>query len=303
MVSIITVNYNQTEVTLDFLESINKQDFKNIEVIVVDNASENSPEKIIRQSYPEVKFIRSERNLGFAGGNNLGIAKASGDYLFFVNNDTIIPDNTIHRLVNWLINHPETGMISPLIYYFDHQEMLQYAGSTEVDTLTGRNSSIGYHEYWKLTDTVKPTAYPHGAAMMIPRSVIDQVGVMPENFFLYYEELDWCTQIRDQGFEARVDHGAYIWHKESVSTGKNSPLKTYFMTRNRILYMRRNVKGIKRALFMLFFTFISFPKNLLTHFLKGEFKLAQAFSAGVFWNLFNGKTSPTLGYKYNGLNR
>lgn len=303
MVSIISVNYNQTAVTLEFLESIKAQDYADLEVIIVDNASKISPEETIKQQFPEVKVIRSEKNLGFAGGNNLGIRAAKGDFLFFVNNDTIIPANTIRRMVIYLKEHDDIGMLSPLIYYYDHQQMLQYGGSTEVDTLTGRNEAIGYHQQWKLEQEVKPTAYPHGAAMMIPRKVIDEVGDMPENFFLYYEELDWCTQIRSKGYNACVDYGSYILHKESVSTGKNSALKTYFMTRNRILYMRRNVKGIKKVIFLIFFTLVAFPKNLLTLTLQGEFTLAKAFFAGAFWNLNNKIDSKKLGYKFNHLNQ
>jgi GT2 family glycosyltransferase len=303
MVSIITVNFNQTQVTLDFLESIRNQDYKDLEIIVVDNASKKSPEEEIRSRFPEVIFIRSEKNLGFAGGNNLGIKAAKGDFLFFINNDTIIPENTISRLVYGLRSSSKVGMISPLIYYYDQQDTLQYAGSTEVATLTGRNSSIGYHEKWRLSDEIKPTAYPHGAAMMIPRAIVVEVGLMPENFFLYYEELDWCTQIKNHGYEAKVDYGSYILHKESVSTGKNSPLKTYFMTRNRILYMRRNVGGIKRLMFLMFFGLVAFPKNILSLFVKGDYQLAKAYMAGAVWNIFHKKSSNILGYKFDYLNQ
>jgi len=302
MVSIITVNYNQTQVTLDLLKSLALQDYQDLEIIVVDNGSKELVQHEVSKTYPWVKVIRSEKNLGFAGGNNLGIRAAQGDYLFFVNNDTVIPENTIRRMVSYLDKNKEVGMLSPMIYYFDKKDTLQYAGSTEVNTITGRNESIGFHQQWRLEDRYVETAYPHGAAMMIPRRVIDEVGEMPENFFLYYEELDWCSKIKNLGYKAQVDYGGYILHKESVSTGKLSSLKTYFITRNRILFMRRNVKLLRRMVFLLFFILVALPKNIFMHLLKGERELAKAFLAGVSWHFIHNRNSKVLGYKFNDLN-
>ena len=117
-VSIITVNFNHSHVTDELLDSIaEKNTYSNLEIIVVDNASKINPVPAWLSKYPYVNFIRSEINLGFAGGNNLGIKQASGDYLFLINNDTEIAKGLIETLVSTLDEHPEVGMVSPKIKY------------------------------------------------------------------------------------------------------------------------------------------------------------------------------------------
>lgn len=297
-VSIITVNFNQTEITLDLLHSLETQDYTNLEIIVVDNGSAENPAEVIKDRFPHVLVIRSEKNLGFAGGNNLGIKEASGDYLFFVNNDTEIPQNTIKNLVSVFKNYPDTGAVCPLIYYHEFPDLAQYAGYTAINTFTGRNSSIGHRKAIKKTNKVQETSLAHGAAMMLSRTVIDKVGNMPEIYFLYYEELDWGTAIRRAGYRIRVCHNSHILHKESISTGKESPLKTYFQTRNRILFMRRNYTGLNKLTFFLFFTFVSMPVNTFRYISRGEWEHLQSFLNGIWWNLTNNKTSQRIGYRY-----
>ncbi len=288
MVSIITVNFNQLSVTCDLLESIRRQDFQNLEVIVVDNASRENPAAHLAAHFPEVKFIRSEKNLGFAGGNNLGIREATGDFLFFINNDTELSVGCVQKLVDLLSENPKIGMVSPLILYFSEKTKIQYAGMTAVNPLTARNRTVGQMET-NLGQFSKPekTAYAHGAAMMMPRSVLQKVGEMPDDFFLYYEELDWCEQIRRAGFEIWVEPRAHIFHKESLTVSKLGALKTYFLNRNRVLFMRRNFGGGLRILpFYLFLFFVAMPKNALQFLLRGETDNLKAFLQGVFWNFF-----------------
>ena len=121
--------------------------------------------------------------------------------------------------------------------------------------------------------------------MMVPKEVIEKVGMMPESFFLYYEELDWCEQIRRAGYQIYVEQRANIYHKESVSVGKMSTLKTYYLTRNRIFFMRRNRSGFQVFLFAMFLLFFTIPKNVLLYLVKGEFDHLKAFLRGVWWNI------------------
>nr|HPH38191.1 glycosyltransferase family 2 protein [Sediminibacterium sp.] len=247
-VSIITVNFNHSYVTDELLNSIrDKNSYVNIEIIVVDNGSADNPVPQWQIKYPEANFIRSEINLGFAGGNNLGLAAATGDYLFFVNNDTEFTEGLIDILVNTLNSHPSIGVISPKLLYYDQPTMLQYAGYTPMNYITARNSCIGQFEtdQGQYDQLVGPTGFAHGAAMMVTREAIEKAGPMAENFFLYYEELDWADRIRHNGFEVWVNMKATIFHKESVSVGKKSALKEYYMNRNRILFIRRNAPFVK----------------------------------------------------------
>ena len=134
-------------------------------------------------------------------------------------------------------------------------------------------------------DTLRQTDLAHGAAMMVPRKVIDKAGEMPEIFFLYYEELDWCESIKNCGYTIHVVPASKVYHKESMSVGKNSTLKTYYMTRNRLLFMRRNTKGAAKISWILFFLIFSIPKNTANYILKREIDQLKAFWKGFIWNV------------------
>ena len=293
LVSIITINYNQAEVTTELLDSIRRVSYDNVEVIVVDNASKEDPGAFLTDAYPEITYIRSEENLGFSGGNNLGIDASSGDYLLFINNDAELTEGTIEKLLELFVEIPDLGIVSPLLCYYNeapgqNADIIQYAGTTHVHPFTARNKTIGELE----TNTGQyhqavPSAYAHGAAMMVPRQVVEQVGKMPELFFLYYEELDWSERIRRAGYKVYIEPRAKVYHKESISVGKMSTLKTFYLNRNRILFMRRNRSGWQLAGFTLFLLFLTIPKNSLLYIVKGEFKHLKAFWKAMTWHLRN----------------
>lgn len=288
LISIITVNFNQPEVTLELLESLKESAYKNYEVIVVDNGSTVNPEETLKNRFPEVHYIRSGENLGFAGGNNLGIKKAKGDFLFFINNDTEITPSLFEELLNSFGENQAIGVVSPKIKYFYNPTLIQYAGYTPVSSFTGRNMAIGQREEdLGQHDQVCYTSYAHGAAMMVKREVIDQVGGIPEEYFLCYEELDWCAKISAAGYKILYQPKAIIFHKESVSMGSTSPLRLYYMTRNRILFMRRNFSKRDFMVFLLFFSVVSAPKASLLYLLKGQFEHFRAYCKAISWNMKN----------------
>ncbi len=287
-VSIISVNYNQAAVTVELLESIKRLTFKDLEVIIVDNASKDDPSAALLASYPSVKFIKSAENLGFAGGNNLGINASSGEYLFFINNDAEIVEGTIEQLLALFERVPGLGVVSPKLCYYTPDEAvdtIQYVGTTEVSTFTGRNRTIGEREEDRGQYVVaKPTAYAHGAAMMIPRSAIDKVGKMPEEFFLYYEELDWCAQFRRAGYQIYIEPNALVYHKESLSVGKLSALKTYYINRNRIYFMRRNKSKLAFFIFSTYLFLLVIPKHALSFIVKRQWQHLDVFLKAIRWN-------------------
>lgn len=288
LISIITINYNQAEITADFLESVICLDYDNVEVIVVDNASKEDPTEKLIAAYPQVKIILSEKNLGFAGGNNLGIKEAKGDYLFFVNNDTVLTKDIFKGLLEIFEKYPDAGVVSPKFHYYDAPGTIEYAGYNKVNNFTARNSMVGcktqdHGQY----DEIKTTNYAHGGAMMVPKKIVDEVGVMPELYFLYYEEFDWCEQIKRKGYKVYYQYKSLIYHKESMSVGKKSILKTFYLNRNRILFMRRNVKGLSFLGFIFYYTFFTVPKNTFTYLYNGESDHLKAFWKGYLWNISN----------------
>ena len=167
-VSIITINYNGLEDTCALIESIPFNE--KMEVIVVDNASNNQEAEAITKRYPQVKVIQSKQNLGFAGGNNLGIQAAQGKYLFLVNNDTVFKDFNVLALIDRMESSPNIAIVCPKIRFAWGNNPIQFAGYTPLSKITVRNHAIGFNEEdHGQYDTPHPTPYAHGAAMLIRR--------------------------------------------------------------------------------------------------------------------------------------
>ena len=278
--SIITVNYNGLNDTCALIDSIPFNE--DMEVIVVDNGSLENEANILQERYPNILAIRSDKNLGFAGGNNLGIKVAKGNYLYLINNDTLFKEFNPQVLINRLESSPKIGMVCPKIRFAWNNNPIQYAGYTPLSHITVRNHAIGFGEDDKgQFDTPHQTPYAHGAAMMLKKEVIDKVGLMPECYFLYYEELDWSMMINRTGYEIWYDPASTIYHKESQSTGQNSPLRTYYITRNRLLLVKRNYTGLKKYLAYTYLQMIVATRNIIKYLIKGRMDLLKATANGL----------------------
>ena len=280
LISIIAVNYNNSTVTYEFLRSIREQNtYDNIEVIIVDNGSRDDPSAGCKAEYPDVKMVLTGKNLGFAGGNNAGIAVARGEFYFMVNNDTEFTPGLLEGLLAVFRMHPDAGIVCPKFHYFFQKGTIEYAGYRAMNIFTGRNGMIGSKEKDEgQYDVLQETHFAHGGAMLVPRDVVEKVGKMYEPFFLYYEELDWSAQMKKKGYKIYYQPASLIYHKESMTTGKESPLKTYYLTRNRMLFMRRNAPWSSFLVFTGFFLFLTIPKNTLVYLVKG-----QRTHLGSFW--------------------
>lgn len=281
--SIITINYNGLKDTCELIDTLPLKD-KSIEVIVVDNASNQDEAAIIEERYPQVKVIRSKENIGFAGGNNLGIKAAQGKYLFFLNNDTLLKPQTsgLKPLISRLESSPKIGMVCPKIKFSWDSQLIQFAGYTPLSPVTMRNKAIGCGEAdHGQYDTAHSTPYAHGAAMMVKREVIEKAGQMPECYFLYYEELDWSMMIRRAGYEIWYEPNCTIFHKESQTTGQNSPLRTYYITRNRFLFTRRNQQGMTKHISYLYLISLVATRDVLRYAFLRRMDLARATIRGV----------------------
>jgi len=286
LISIVTVNYREPEVTVDFLKSLHDSEFRDFEVIVVENAPLIDYSDSYLEAYEEVIVIKSPDNLGFAGGNNLGIRSARGEFVFLLNNDTEVTSDLLGNCLQ-AFERPEIGVVCPKIKYFYKQDTIQFAGFSEINTW-GSNTMIGFNAKDDgRFDERRSIPYGHGAAMMLRRQAIEDAGLMPESYFLYYEELDWSVRIREAGYEIWFQPDAEVFHKVSVSTGQASPLKTYYMTRNRILFMRKNAEQTRLPLFIIYFLFVAFPKHLLTHLTGGRWQHVQSVLRGTWQGLFN----------------
>lgn len=286
--SIITVNYNGQKDTCALIDTIPLND-PSLEVIVVDNASIENEAEIISKRYPQIKVVRSATNLGFAGGNNLGIRAARGKYLFFINNDTEFRDGwNVEPLMQRLESSDKIGIVCPKIRFAWSPQPIQFAGYTQLSAITMRNQAIGYgEEDHGQYDTAHPTPYAHGAAMMVKRDALERVGMMPECYFLYYEELDWSEMFKRAGYEIWYEPACTIYHKESQTTGAESPLKTYYITRNRLLFTKRNCTIATRYATYVYLTVIVALRDIGKFMLKGRNDLVVATVRGMIHFYFN----------------
>ena len=278
--SIITINYNGLKDTCALIESIPFND--KMEVIVVDNASDNQEADQISSRFPHLKVIKSDKNLGFAGGNNLGIKVSTGKFIFLINNDTYFEDFNVRALIDRLNNSSDIGIVCPKIRFAWSPKPIQFAGYTPLSNITIRNQAIGFgEEDHGQYETAHPTPYAHGAAMLIKREAIDKVALMPECYFLYYEELDWSMMFTRAGYQIWYDPKCTIFHKESQATGQHSPLRTYYITRNRLLLIKRNYHGMTKWLSYIYIIGIVGVRDILRYLFTGRFSHIKATSQGI----------------------
>lgn len=286
LISVITINYNGLIHTMDFLASFQKITYPNVEVIVVDNASKESPDSLL-ETYPDTILVKNPVNEGFAGGNNRGMEVAKGDYFFLINNDTEVAENILEVLLERTLSDPTVGLVCPKILYYDQPDTIQFAGFSAINPITGRGKGKGYQEKDQgQYQQPEITHLAHGAAMFIPKSVVLKIGMMAELYFLYYEEMDYCERIKHAGYTLWYEPNTYILHKESMSVGKNSLLKTYYMSRNRWLFLRRNVTWPLFFFTAVYYLAIALPKNLIMYLIQSEWAHAKTYFKGFVDGLF-----------------
>ena len=299
MVSIITINYNGWKDTCELIMSLKQFESYPYEVIVVDNASKEDEANFILTANPEVTVIRSFRNLGFAGGNNLGYTYAKGKYIFFLNNDTVIKAPILEALVNKL-NDPIVGGVSPMLRCYYSPYDVQYYGYQKMSQITLRHATPPY-------DATCPQKYlvdrevevMHGAAMMLRRDVIERVGLMSEVYFLYFEEFDWSYCILECGYKIWYEPKALVFHKEGTRIGGITPMRKYYLVRGRFLFARRNLCGLNKILSCLYLLTVVIIQSLVECFIRGNWKMVKAMFTGMLSGFFSSKNGTNKDKKYD----
>lgn len=256
----IVVHYSDPQVTFALLDSLGKTTLpKKVkpQVYMVDNSCSEDFETDLQRKYPEVKLVTPQENLGFAGGNNLGLKQAladKNDLYVLINNDTLVKKDFIKQIINSKIKDRKVGIVGGLIYFApgfefkkkykkaDRGKVIWYAGG-QVDWDNVYASHRGVDQVDKgQYKKAEETDFITGCLLITKRKVLEKIGLLDEKYCLYLEDLDFNIRVQKAGYKTIFDPHIKLWHKVAQSSGIGSPLNDYFITRNRLLFGFKHTK-------------------------------------------------------------
>ena len=288
--SIITVNFNAAEATISMVTSVlsalQNGSISSYEIIIIDNKSAQDDVAILNQSTiidnNIVMVIFCDDNLGFAGGNNVGIQASQGEFVMLLNNDTEVRDSIFDRIIDFMESN-NVSIVSPKILYMGEPCLVQYGGYDVRDKYFYRiKSPLHGVDNSTVNNVTRQTPFAHGAAMMLRRSAIDVVGLMREDYFLYFEELDWSQQFTNAGYGVWYYPFAEVFHSGSLATGRDSYSKIYYNSRNRLYFAHNNLSGITKVVAIMRQLIVSLPKNVLSSLFASDWGSAAAHIHGAY---------------------
>src|SRR5829696_3287994 len=218
-VATVVLTWNGRDDTLRCLESLERLDWPRHSTIVVDNGSTDGTTAAVEAAHPDVTVIDTGQNLGFAAGNNVGLKAAlemGADFALLLNNDTVVAPDLVTRLVEEADRHPDAGALCPLIYYLDEPDRIWYAGA-RFDARrghNGRHTGYGERDYGQY-DRIREIGRATGAAMMVRRKVIEEVGMLDGELFLQVEDVEWSLRMRRAGWRIFFVPSGKVWHHVS----------------------------------------------------------------------------------------
>lgn len=269
---VILVNYNTIEHTCECIRSIFDSETQNsIKVIIIDNASKEDVKKKIAEEfsnknyYHSIEIIINNNNIGFGAANNIGIDYAIGhgaDYILILNNDTTVDARCIEELKLCVQNSSLTTLSTAKILNYYHKDIIWYAGGRLLDW---KGDAITYglnQEDIGKYNNEKVCTFASGCCMFAKTELFNKFK-LPEKYFLYYEDVDFCKTLKNNGVKIVYNPKAIVFHKESTSTHKSSALYSYYYVRNRLLYIKNNINGISKIIAKVY-SYLWFEKKIIT---------------------------------------
>ena len=263
-VTVVILNYNHAIDTIECLRSLESVKYPNYEIVVVDNGSTDGSLKKIKEAFPSISLINNHKNLGFAEGNNVGIRYAMNsatDYVFLLNDDTIVDKGCIDRLVTVGESADNIGVIGPIVCQYGKRDKV-YAEYGVVSYREAVTTLVGYgRTFRKNINQPKDVDFVIGCAFMIKRKAIEKVGLLDSQYFAYHEEVDWCMRTKANGFRVVYVPDVIVWHKGAASTGGedySNLVKRYLVGRNSVIFMKKHGSVLHWTKF-IFFVIITLP--------------------------------------------
>jgi GT2 family glycosyltransferase len=252
-VGIVVLTWNQRSLILDCLQSLSKIDYPNYLIIVIDNNSGDHSAEAVRLAYPQVCLIQNSVNLGFAGGNNLGIRHAleqGAEYVLLLNNDAIVERRAIGALMAAAMAHPDAGFFGPLICSLGDQGTILSAGGIFAAGWQTTHRGMGERDSSPYASLFEAD-YLSGCALLVSRKAIATTGVLDPDYYFYHEDVDWCYRGKKLGFKTLFVPNAKVWHPDTRTRDEFSARVTYYMARNALLFARKHhlkIQGLRLLL-------------------------------------------------------
>lgn len=282
-VAIIVLNWNGLADTLECLASLVRLDYPSYEVVVVDNGSTDGSVETIREHFPAVTLIENGENLGYAEGNNRGVEyswQAGADYVFVLNNDTILSPDILTHLVRVAEANPRVGVVGPKIYYHVQPRKIWFAGGM-IDWRRGNAIDVGANENdIGQFDQIRSVDFLAGCALLIKRETWESVGPFDARFFMYWEETDWCARAQRAGYDLLFVPQAKLWHNVSLTDQSYSLRILYYMTRNRFLFFSKNMAFPYNVIVLARCSW-SVCRTITSFLMSGKHKQSEALVLGT----------------------
>jgi len=246
-VYIIILNWNGWRDTVECVESCSRLDYPDFRILIVDNGSTDGSESILRERFPLVDFIQTGANLGFAGGNNLGIRYAlerGADFVWLLNNDTVVAPEALGELAGVADSDDRVGIVGSKLYYYNQPTIIAFAGGEwKQHPLYPGHRRVDEEDCGQC-DTLEEVDFITGCSLLIKTAVIQDIGEMPERYFLYWEDIDWNATADEHGWKIMFVPASHVWHKVSATTDTLPGIKDYYSVRNRLLFLKRHRKTL-----------------------------------------------------------